>query len=294
LIEPHTHDRERRTSQCVVCVFVSFACLWVGGWVCVCACVRAGVGRKRGAWDYSFGGWRGVGRDRVLHLRRCGVCVRLGAPGWGRGRLCAGACWCVLVCSCVCVLGGGAALAIAQEVRLQGPTRRTCAPSLPSVCLPACRACPACLQRLRPPPPSTLSAEHQPRTRRAPAVHQAEVRAEVGLKSGGCRPELGRAAAAHRAGGRTPPPSRGAEASPSGGGGTAGRLRRPGAARCVRGSCSASEWPSRSRAPQRTAPWLGLGLGLGLGLANPNPNPNPNSDPDPNPNPNPNPNLGRQ
>jgi hypothetical protein len=143
-----------------------------------------------------------VGRDRVLHLRRCGVCVRLGAPGWGRGLfvlVCAGVCVCY---ACVCVLGGrhGAAHRTGGAPPRSHPAHLR---SVPSFCLSACLPCLPRLPAAPPPPPPQHS---QPRTRRAPGGHQAEVGSEVGLKSGGCRPELGRAAAAHRAGGRAAAP----------------------------------------------------------------------------------------
>ena len=80
---------------------IVFVCLWgcaVVVWLCGCVAVTVSVCVwVRGACDYSFGGyWRGVGRVRVLHRCRCGVCVRLGAGclgvvvGWGRERICAG------------------------------------------------------------------------------------------------------------------------------------------------------------------------------------------------------------
>ena len=93
MIEPH---RERE-GHSIVCVFVGLCCGCVG--VCVCACVACEcvcvwVERRVGllVWGY----WRGVGRVRVLHRCRCGVCVRLGAgclgvvAGRGRERICAG------------------------------------------------------------------------------------------------------------------------------------------------------------------------------------------------------------
>ena len=77
---------QREGHSIVFVVFVGHSAVVVVECVVVSVCVWV-----RGACDYSFGGyWRGVGRVRVLHRCRCGVCVRLGAGclgvvvGWGR------------------------------------------------------------------------------------------------------------------------------------------------------------------------------------------------------------------
>ena len=179
MIEPHTHDRERRTSQCVVCVFVSFVCLWVGGWVCVRVCVRVWVEREaRGTTRLGVGvEWGGTVCCICAGVACVCAWVRLGGGGGVFVLVRAGVCSCVRVCVCL-----GAAR--------RWPSHRRCASKVPpgapalrpfllSVCLPAVPALPACSASAPLPPQHS-----QPSTSRAPGGRQPCTRRKSGQKSG--------------------------------------------------------------------------------------------------------------